>query len=199
MSWLTAVTVTLKGDSWGGVSRRPSSCHLTLLHRLVANDIISKTPAPRNKMLWLHFCIVAGSRDTSSIFIYSLWSVQKVYSIYSYFRFHEQDENDLKRLSIERQSPSPSTVPHATFFSEKNVYSSQRQETVFWSSLNCAMNCTCDVCQFISPQKVLCVKIVKDHLVLCETAQWTTSLVSHNIHHRHQHDAITLLSLCKHS
>ena len=35
--------------------------------------------APGKEIFWLHFCIAAGSGDASSIFIYSLWSIQDVF------------------------------------------------------------------------------------------------------------------------
>lgn len=60
------------------------------------------------------------------------------------------------------------------------VVKDAREIIFFLSCLNGAMNYTCDVWQFqrsfCNPRTLQFVtKMAKNHLVLCETAQWTTS------------------------
>ena len=59
---LIRTSVSWQG-SWGGVSHSPDSYS--------KSRHTSKMTAPCEEIIWIHFCIAAGSRGVSSIFIYS--------------------------------------------------------------------------------------------------------------------------------
>lgn len=76
--------------------------------------------------------------------------------------------------SIERQRPF--LYPQWDLFSEKNMNSSESDRHIFWSHLNSAMGYIYDVCPlkkifFKSRKSHFVIKLTKNHVVLCETAQ----------------------------